>query len=54
MATKKVAAKPVKKRYTGNLAAFGKRYNPYHAATWTKNVSAIIARLKRHHKGVLP
>ena len=48
------AASTVKKRYTGNLSAFGKRYNPYHAATWTKNVAAIIARLKRHHKGVLP
>ena len=48
------AAGTIKKRYTGDLRAFGKRYNPLHAATWTKNVTAIIAQLKRHHKGVLP
>ena len=48
------AAGTIKRRYTGNLAAFGKRYNPYHAATWTQNVAAIIVRLKRHHNGVLP
>ena len=48
------AAGTIKKRYTGDLAAFGRRYNPYHAATWTHNVAAIIIRLKRHHNGVLP
>ena len=48
------AAGTIKKRYTGNLAAFGKRYNPYHAATWTQNVATVIARLKRHHNGILP
>ena len=48
------AAGTIKKRYTGDLAAFGKRYNPYHAASWTRNVSAIIARLKRRHNGALP
>ena len=48
------AAGTNKRRYTGDLAAFGKRYNPYHAAAWTKNVAAVIARLKRHHNGVLP
>ena len=48
------AAGTIKKRYTGNLAAFGKRYNPYHAATWTQNVATVIARLKRQHNGILP
>ena len=48
------AAGTIKRRYTGDLATFGKRYNPYHAATWTQNVAAIIVRLKRHHNGVLP
>ena len=48
------AAGTIKHRYTGDLAAFGKRYTPYHAATWTRNVAAIIARLKRLYNGVLP
>ena len=44
----------IKNRDTGDLRAFGERYNPRHAATLTKNVAAIIARLKRQHNGVLP
>ena len=48
------AAGTIKKRYTGNLFAFARRYNPLHAARWFQNVSAIIARLKRVHNGVLP
>ena len=48
------AAGTIKKRYTGDLQAFSRRYNPYHTAAWAKNVAAIIARLKRHHNGVLP
>ena len=48
------AAGTIKKRYTGDLATFGKRYNPRHAAAWTRNVTKIIVRLKRLHNGVLP
>lgn len=48
------SAGTIKKRYTGNLAAFGKRYNPYHAKAWTKSVASIIAQLKRLHNGRLP
>ena len=48
------AAGTIKKRYTGDLFAFARRYNPLHATRWMQNVSAIIARLKRLHKGVLP
>ena len=48
------AAGTIKKRYTGDLRAFGKRYNPYHATAWARNVTAVIARLKRHHNGILP
>ena len=48
------AAGTIKKRYTGDLTAFGKRYNPLHAAVWAKSISSVIARLKRHHGGVLP
>ena len=48
------AAGTIKRRYTGDLAAFAKRYNPYHATAWASNVSAVIARLMRHHNGALP
>ena len=48
------AAGTIKKRYTGDIAVFAKRYNPYHSAAWAMNVSAVIARLKRHHSGILP
>ena len=48
------AAGTIKKRYTGDLATFGKRYNPRHAAAWAGNVAAIIVRLKRLHNGRLP
>ena len=48
------AAGTIRKRYAGNLQAFGRRYNPYHATDWTRNVAAIIVRLKRLHNGILP
>ena len=48
------AAGTIKRRYTGDLAAFAKRYNPYHATAWARNVSAVITRLMRHHNGALP
>ena len=48
------AAGTIKKRYAGDLFGFARRYNPLHAARWMQNVSAIIARLKRRHNGVLP
>ena len=48
------AAGTIRKRYTGDLLDFGKRYNPYHATTWTQNVATVIARLKRQHNGILP
>ena len=48
------AAGTVRKRYTGDLQAFSRRYNPYHATAWARNVAAVITRLKRHHNGVLP
>ena len=48
------AASTIKKRYAGNLAAFGRRYNPYHATAWTKSVASIITRLKRLHNSRLP
>ena len=48
------AAGTIRKRYTGDIAVFAKRYNPYHAAKWARNVSTVIARLKRLHNGRLP
>ena len=48
------AAGTIRKRYTGDIAVFAKRYNPYHATDWTRNVAAIIVRLKRLHNGRLP
>lgn len=48
------AAGTIKKRYAGDLRAFGKRYSPYHAAAWAKSIAMIIARLKRLHNGHLP
>lgn len=41
------AAGTIKKRYTGDLGAFGKRYNPPNAAKWTKSVSQIITRIRK-------
>ena len=48
------AAGTIKKRYAGDLQAFSRRYNPYHATAWARNVAAVITRLKRHHNDVLP
>ena len=48
------AAGTIKRRYAGDLIAFGKRYNPTNAAKWSASVKQIIAQLKRHHQNVLP
>ena len=48
------AAGTIKRRYTGDLNAFAKRYNPLNAAKWAANIRRIIARLKRQHNNVLP
>ena len=48
------AAGTIRRHYTGDLVAFGKRYNPLNAAQWTRNVIRIISRLKRRHNGILP
>ena len=48
------AAGTIKKRYTGNIFAFGRRYNPINAVTWSKSVASIILRLKNQYNGVLP
>ena len=48
------AAGTIKRRYTGDLVAFGRRYNPLNAARWSENVARIIVCLKRQHRGILP
>ena len=48
------AAGTIRKHYTGDLTAFGKRYNPPHAAKWTTAVSSLIKRLKAENNSKLP
>ena len=48
------AAGTIRRRYTGDLAAFARRYNPSNAAQWAKSVRQIVAQLKHRHDGVLP
>ena len=48
------AAGTIRRRYTGDLDAFAKRYNPVNATKWSANVRQIIARLKRQHNNILP
>ena len=48
------AAGTIRKHYTGDLTAFGKRYNPPHAAKWTTAVTALIKRLKAENNSTLP
>ena len=40
------AAGTVKKHYTGDLVAFGKRYNPPYPKKWSDGVASLIRRLK--------
>ena len=48
------AAGTVRNHYRGDLAAFGRRYNPPGAAKWTAGVTSLIARLKAENGGKLP
>lgn len=48
------AAGTVRKHYKGDLAAFGRRYNPPYAANWTRGVSSLIMRLKAENNYRLP
>ncbi len=48
------AAGTIRRHYTGDLRAFGKRYNPPHAATWTKAIKSLISRLKAENGYRLP
>lgn len=48
------AAGTIKRHYRGDLAAFGRRYCPPHAALWTRQVASLITRLKRENGNILP
>lgn len=48
------AAGTVRKHYKGDLAAFGKRYNPPHPKKWSDGVASLIARLKAENGNKLP
>ena len=48
------AAVTVRKHYRGDIAAFGRRYNPANAAKWSASVSSLVARLKSENGNTLP
>ena len=48
------AAGTVRKHYRGDVAAFGRRYNPATAKKWSASVSSLIARLKAENNNRLP
>ena len=48
------AAGTVRKHDRGDIAAFGRRYNPANAAKWSASVSSLVARLKSENGNTLP
>ena len=48
------AAGTVRRHYTGDLLAFGRRYNPPSPEKWANSVSSLIRRLKAENGGKLP
>ena len=48
------AAGTIRRHYRGDLAAFGRRYNPPGAAKWSAGVASLISRLKAENSFALP
>ena len=48
------AAGTIKRHYTGDVEAFGRRYNPPAPKKWSDGVSSLIRRLKSENGGKLP
>lgn len=48
------AAGTIRKHYKGSISAFGRRYNPIHAARWATAISSLITRLKAENNSRLP
>ena len=45
------AAGTIRRHYRGDIFAFGRRYCPPHAASWSAKITSIIARLKAEDPG---
>lgn len=48
------AAGTIKRHYTGDLVAFGRRYNPPYPKHWSDGVASLIVRLKAENGSRLP
>ena len=48
------AAGTIRRHFTGDYAAFGRRYNPCNAKKWTASVSSLVSRLKTENGNALP
>ena len=48
------AAGTIRRHFTGDYAAFGRRYNPKNAARWAVAVKSLVARLKAENGYRLP
>lgn len=48
------AAGTVRKHFTGDIAAFGKHYNPKNPTFWSNRIMVLITRLKRENQHRLP
>lgn len=48
------AAGTIRKHYRGDVAAFGRRYNPHNAAKWATSVKSLVQRLKAENNNRLP
>ena len=48
------AAGTIRRHYRGDIAAFGRRYNPPAAKAWSDRVSSLVGRLKVENAYKLP
>ena len=48
------AAGTIRRHYRGDVAAFGRRYNPSNAEKWAMSVKSLIKRLKADNGNALP
>jgi hypothetical protein len=48
------AAGTIRKHYRGDLAAFGRRFNPPYPDHWTSGIRSLIERLKKENGNRLP
>ena len=48
------AAGTIRRHFNGDISAFGRRYNPKSAGTWSERVSSLVSRLKAENGNKLP